>query len=109
MEFPKEKYEGYLKVLGIWNGKKMNEKQIETVFLLAREDFINYRLSLDELSSICQELSRFVEKDINIMTGNLATVLDLGLELSWYVRQKNKKTLEKFSDFLFAILKYKKS
>jgi hypothetical protein len=105
MEF-EDIYKKYLKELKILENPK-TERQIESVFLLARNDFFNYQISLDQFSSICEKLHIEARGDINIMTSHLETVLNAGMELSWYVRQRPDENARQLNYFLQAIHDYK--
>ena len=47
-------YQKYLRKLGIEKPTSLDE--IEDVFFVARKDFFDYKISLDQFSSICEKL-----------------------------------------------------
>lgn len=105
MEY-EEIYKSYLKKLKIEVPEKMEE--MEAVFLLARKDYLDYQISVDQLSTICETLHNFARKDISILTSNFESVLVAGMELSWYIRNTNDADHKQLLYFLESIHKYKK-
>ena len=104
MDF-EEILEAYLKKLSIQ--KPVTFEEFEAIFLISRKDFFEYQISLDQFSSICEYLHIAMGKNIKLLTSHLETVLGLGMELSWYVRQRPKNNKDYLLDFLQGIHDYK--
>lgn len=102
----KDIYKKYLKKLRLV--KPETHKEIESVFLLARKEFFDYKISLDQFSSICEILHIAARHDISILTSHLETALESGMELSWYVRQRPDGDSKQLLYFLQYIHDYKK-
>ncbi len=105
MEY-QEIYKKYLKKLNIEKPEKFEE--FEKTFFLARKDFYDYKISLDQFSSICEALHIAARDDINILTSHLESALNSGMELSWYVRQRPEENAKQLNYFLQYIHDYKK-
>lgn len=103
----KESYKKYLKELKIDTPKTLHE--LESVFLLARKEFFAYKVLLDQFSSICEVIWIIMQKDTDLTTSHLETVVSSGAELSWYVRQRPKDDARQLNYFLQYIHDYKKS
>ncbi len=105
MEFEKI-YQKYIAKLGIKTPQTF--KEVEAVFLLARKDFLNYKISVDQFSAICDELHISMRNKIDLLTTHLESVLISGAELSWYIRQRPKEDAMQLNYFLQYIHDYKK-
>lgn len=105
MEF-EEIYKKYLKKINIEKPVKLED--FEKVFLLARKDFFDYKISVDQFSAICEALFVPAGQDSDYLTSHLATALESAMELSWYVRQRPKDDAQQLNYFLQYIHDYKK-
>lgn len=105
MEY-KSQYEKLLKSMGIEFPHKLEE--LESVFLEARRQFVDYKLSIDQFSGICEELLAIAHKDKDLMITHLATVLLAGAELAWYIRQRPNDESKQLYYFLQSLHDYKK-
>jgi len=102
----KKIYRKYLQELGIKQPKSFEE--IEKIFLMARKDFFDYKISVDQFSSICDELHISMRNKIDLLTTHLESVLISGAELSWYIRQRPEEDARQLNYFLQYIHDYKK-
>lgn len=93
----------YLKKEGLTSlNVNVSEKQLEKLFFSFTEDFINYQLSFDDFSSLCEELSKVFWNKKNTHNSDLFSICDLGFELSWYIRNEPARAAE----FLETMLDY---
>lgn len=99
-------YQKYLRKLGI--EKPTSLEEIEDVFFAARKDFFDYKISLDQFSSICEKLHISMRNNMDLLTDHLESVLNSGMELSWYVRQRPEEDARQLNYFLQYIHDYKR-
>lgn len=86
--YPKEHSKRYLKLVNKTSFSEFNRLEVEKVFITAVADFIQYSLSLEGLSHICNDLfSKLIEDGQQAKVDDLFQAVLSGAELSYYVRQ----------------------
>src|SRR4051794_35139521 len=100
ISFPEEKFEAYLKEMGLESGGLLTVELIKKMFLVIISDFKNGRLSVDELSQIAGDLWGKLPEPSRSET-DLGNALYKASELSFYTRKAYDEvcagTLEDFS------------
>ena len=77
-------------------------ENLHTVFLKASEDFLAEQLSVDDYSTLMEEIDIELRKMKSYSESEFASICQLGAELNWYVRHAP----EKGATFLEKILAY---
>jgi hypothetical protein len=108
--FPEEIYNQYLQEVGVQTDTELTYEQMRIVFLKAVRDFIEEKLSLDELSAIGNQFCGYLLS--NTYSGNdgtLLNVVDACGEMSFDVRNKSRlsRFIEDISDVYDFYEKYK--
>ncbi len=102
----KKIFQDYLKKLKIENPKTLSE--LEEIFFIARKEFYDYKISVDQFSSVCEDIWIIMQKSRDLMTSHLETAVSSGAELSWYIRQRPEEDARQLNYFLQYINDYKK-
>lgn len=91
-----QKYKSYLKKLGVEKPSDLKADQKELLLLMAIDDFYNWSISLDELSSICNEL----QKEPFGEAQDLLNTLISGSEISWSIRNSSSENNDDLKSFV---------
>lgn len=96
--FPFEKFEEYKNRLGIKEEVVGTDvDQLKKLFALVVRDFKKGKVSVDELSSISEKLFNLLIKNKKLRKDeDFFFALEVGAELSFYVRHPESKNLNRF-------------
>jgi hypothetical protein len=100
ISFPEEKFETYLKDIGLDSGALLTVDLVKKIFIIIISDFKNGKLSVDELSQMAGDLWGKLPEPHRFET-DLGNALYKASELSFYTRRAYDEvcagTLEDFS------------
>lgn len=75
----------------------MREREAKQVFNVFFEDYLAYHLSVDTMSSLCEQLSNrlMIDEALTTFRGtDILGILLLGAEISWYIRNDPPKAAD---------------
>lgn len=102
-EILEDKFASYLRAHGLSDlEKNTTVGQLEPVFLKFVEDYLEYRLTFDDFSTLCEQLLMVLRNKGNAFESELFSVSHYGAELSWYVRNDPLRA----GEFLEIIIDY---
>lgn len=81
---------------------KTTDRKIENLLLVFVEDFLSYKLFLDDFSSLCEKMLGVLQNKKKDVDSDLFMICHYGAELSWYIRNEPSKA----ASFMESILKY---
>lgn len=106
LPFPSKKYNLYKVACGEDKESNLTEAQINKIYKLMVNDFLNGGISVDDISSICNSL---FDRTVKVAGSGskLFDAINAGSELGFYVR--NPKLSTQFNSFLKGVLEYGES
>ena len=109
IEFPDKQFSHYKRKFNLTSEQEISANILKDIFQSIRNDYLTGTISMDDLSMLCNYLF-FVDKRNNSnllkIDPNLHNVLSVGMELSYYSRQKDSQSLQKLAIFLEDVLTY---
>lgn len=103
IKFPEKLFQSYIKKIENKGSQRLGYSEINKILVLAFEDFMVGRCSIDDISEICEYLHCKLDK---IDHSDLEKVLDYGSELSFYIRNVQTENDNYVSRSIVMLKKY---
>ena len=92
----------YLRKEGLTSVTESSEKDLKRLVFAFIKDFLEYQLSFDDFSSLCEQILIELQDRSDRRDSDLFSICNYGAELNWYIRNEPVRA----ADFLETILEW---